>query len=179
MIDRVIMVLEQCIEDFEIRLTNDTGDSAKLHAKLIKNLEKKLDDLQKREEAQWNQQTHPDPEQRMPLHIFKKLNEQLLKEREEINQALCKAHESMPEPVNYEERIVRFKDALSALRDPETDAQTKNTLLKRCIERIEYKRDKPERMKRDPGRSRRNPQFESSGGRWTNPPIEIDVKLKV
>lgn len=186
MIDRVCMVLEQCIEDFEIRLTNDTGDSAKLHAKLIKSLEKKLNDLQKREEAQWNQQTHPDPEQRMPPHIFKKLNGELIKEREEINQALCKAYESMPEPVDYEERIVRFKDALDALRNPDVDAQTKNTLLKRCIERIEYKRDKPERIKSQQIRYY-DPELKKSrwksplktGGNWTTPPIELDVKLKV
>lgn len=170
MIDRVAAMLEQCIEDFEIRLTNDTGDSEKLHAKLIKNLEKKLKDLEAKEAAQWNLQTHPDPAQRMPVHIFKQLNAQLLKEREEINQALCKAYESMPEPVDYQERIVRFKDALEALRDPEVDAQTKNTLLKQCIERIDYKRDKPERL------SGKGAKF---GGAWTEPPIELDVKLRV
>lgn len=170
MIDRVITVLEQCIEDFEIRLTNDTGDSAKLHAKLIQNLEKKMKELEKKELAQWDQQSHPDPEQRMPIHIFKKLNEQLLKEKEEINQALCKAYESMPEPVDYEEKVKRFKDALSALRNPDVDAKTKNTLLKQCIDRIEYKREKPERL------SGKGAKF---GGAWTNPPIELDVKLKV
>ena len=186
MIDRVCIVLKQCIEDFEIRLTNDTGDSAKLHAKLIKNLEKKMKDLEKKELAQWEQQTHPDPDQRMPPHIFKQLNESLLKEKEEINQALCKAYESMPEPVDYEERIVRFKDALSALRNPDVDAQTKNTLLKRCIERIEYKRDKPERIPSQQVRyydkelkktRRRSPL--GTGGNWTTPPIELDVKLRV
>lgn len=170
MIDRVTMVLEECIEDFEIRLTNDTGDSAKLHAKLIKNLEKRLEDLNAKEKAQWSAQTHPDPAQRMPVHIFKELNEELLKEKEEINQALCKAYESMPEPIDYQNRIVRFKDALDALKNPDVDAQTKNTLLKRCIERIEYKRDKPERL------TGKGAKF---GGSWTNPPIELDVKLKV
>lgn len=179
MIDRVCATLESCIEDFEIRLTNDTGDSAKLHAKLIKSLEKKKDELEKRELAQWASQTHPDESQRMPVHIFKQLNEQLLKEKEEINAALCKAYESMPEPVNYEEKIARFKDALDALRNPDVDAKTKNTLLKKCIDKIEYSREKPERIKRDPGVSRRTPQFESSGGRWTTPPIELNVKLKV
>ena len=186
MIDRVCMVLEQCIEDFEIRLTNDTGDSAKLHAKLIKNLEKKLKELEKREYEQWKQQTHPDPDQRMPIHIFKQMNSELLKEREEINQALCKAQESMPEPVDYEDKIVRFKDALSALRNPDVDAQTKNTLLKRCIERIEYKRDRPERIKSQQVRyydkelkKTRHKSPLGTGGNWTSPPIELDVKLRV
>lgn len=170
MVDRVRQVLEQCIEDFEIRLTNDTGDSVKLHAKLIKNLERKLKDLEKKELAQWEQQSHPDPEQRMPPHIFKQLNEKLLSEKEEINQALCKAYESMPEPIDYAEKVVRFRDALDALKNPDVDAKTKNTLLKECIERIEYKRERPKRTK---GKS------VGITGAWTNPPIEINVKLKV
>ena len=178
MIDRICSVLEQCIEDFEMRLKNNTGDSAKLHAKLIKNLEKKMQDLQAKELSQWEAQSHPDPAQRMPQEIFKQLNEKLLLEKEEVQQALCKAYEAMPEPVDYEEQLVKFKDALDAMRDPEKDAKTKNRLLKACIERIDYKRERPQRIKRDPGKTK-GTQFERAGGRWTNPPIEIEVKLKV
>ena len=186
MIDRVIQILEQCIEDFEIRLNSDTGDSAKMHAKLIKGLEQKLKDLEKKELAQWDLQADPDPSKRMPPHIFQKLNQQLLKEKEEINQALCKAYESMPEPVDYGERVVRFRDALEALKDPEVDAQKKNTLLKQCIERIEYHREKPERIKSQQERyydpelkKTRHRSPLNTGGNWTAPPIELDVKLKV
>lgn len=186
MIDKVCLVLEQCIEDFEVRLSNDTGDSAKLHARLIKNLEKKLKDLEKKELVQWEQQAHPDPDQRMPPHIFKQLNEKLLQEKEEINQALCKAYESMPEPVDYGERIVKFKDALDALKNPEIDAKEKNILLKNCIERIEYKRDKPQRInskqKTYYDKERKQTRYTSplnTGANWTTPPIELDVKLKV
>lgn len=184
MIDRVIKVLEQCIEDFEIRLTNDTDDSAKLHANLIKSLEKKMKELEKKELAQWDQQSHPDPSQRMPIHIFKQLNEQLLNEKEEIKQALCKAYESMPEPIDYSEKIARFKDALEALKDPNVDAQTKNTLLKMCIDKIIYKREKPERIRSNAKRvtvngRRIKPDGLPTGANWTSPPIELDVKLRV
>ena len=175
MVDRVASVLEQCIEDFEVRLKNDTGDSAKLHAKLIKTLEKKMKDLEAKELSQWEQQSHPDPDQRMPAHIFKQLNEKLLHEKEEVQQALCKAYESLPEPVDYEERVATFKEALVALRDPKKTAQKKNTLLKGCIERIEYDRDRPQRMKTLPKTGR----FPMIDTQWTNPPIDLDVKLKV
>jgi hypothetical protein len=186
MLDRVCDILEQCIEDFEVRIQNDEGSSAKLHVNLIKNLEKRMKDLQAKELSQWEQQSHPDPSQRMPVEIFKQLNEKLLKEKEEVQQALCKAYESVPEPVDYEEKVVTFKKALSALRNPEADAQTKNRLLKACIERIDYKRDKPERIKSqqiryyDKEQKRtRNKSPLPTGGNWTNPPIELDVKLKV
>lgn len=184
MLDRVEEILKECIEDFEIRLTNDTGDSAKLHEKLVKSLEKKMKDLEAKELAQWEAQAHPDPAQRMPAAIFQQLNEKLLKEKEELNQALCKAYESMPEPANYQEKLLRFKDALEALQNPDLDAQTKNTLLKRCIERITYKREKPERIRSTAKRvtvngKRIKPDGLPTGANWTSPPIELDVKLMV
>lgn len=186
MIDRITEILQQCIEDFEIRIKNDEGNAAKLHNKLIKNLEKKKEELEARELAQWEQQSHPDPAQRMPAEIFKRLNEKLLKEKEEVRQALCKAYENMPEPINYEEQLVKFKDALDALKNPEADAQTKNRLLKACIERIEYSRERPQRIKSqqvryyDKGiKKTRYKSALKTGGNWTTPPIELDVKLKV
>lgn len=186
MLDRVTKILEQCIEDFEIRVQEGNGDSVRMHQKLIKNLEKKMKDLQAKELSQWEQQTHPDPDQRMPGHIFKMLNEKLLKEKEEVNQALCKAYESMPEPIDYEEKIMTFRDALDALHDPDVDALKKNALLKQCIERIDYSREKPERIKSqqvtyyDP--ETKKTRYKSplkTGGNWTTPPIELDVKLRV
>lgn len=174
---RVVDVLQQCIEDFEIRLQNDEGNSIKLHANLIKSLEKKMKDLQAKELSQWEAQSHPDPSQRMPQEIFRQLNERLLMEKEEVQQALCKAYEAMPEPVDYEEKIVKFKEALAALRDPEEDAEKKNILLKACIDRIEYSREKPHRITREEAEKQGIPL--RVGGKWSDPPIELDIKLKV
>lgn len=186
MIDRVEAILKECIEDFEIRLQNDSGDSAKLHAKLIKNLEKKLKDLQAKELSQWEAQSDPNPENRMPQHIFKQLNDKLLKEKEEVQQALCKAYESMPEPVDYEEKIKHFREALEALKNPDVPAQEKNRLLKVCIERIEYSREKPQRIAskqvkyydKELKKTRHKSPLKT-GANWTTPPIELDVKLRV
>lgn len=185
-IERVIEVLKQCIQDFEIRIQNNDGDSLRLHTNLIKRLEAKKIELEKKELAQWEAQTDPDPEKRMPQHVFKMLNEKLLKEKEEVQQALCQAYESMPNPVDYEEKILRFRDALETLQDPNASAQQKNRLLKACIDRIDYKREKAERIPSqqeryyDPVQKRtRNRSPLKSGGNWTNPPIELDVKLRL
>ncbi len=186
MLDRVASILAECIEDFEIRLKNDTGDSAKLHAQLIKNLERKLKELNAKELSQWEAQSDPDPDKRMPQHIFKQLNEKLLKEKEEIQQALCKAYESMPDPVDYEDKLKHFRDALDALKNPNVDAKEKNRLLKICIDRIEYHREKPQRIPskqvRYYDKEQKRTRWKSplnTGGNWTSPPIELDVKLKV
>lgn len=174
MLDRIYEILESCIEDFEIRISADKSDSLKLHTELIKSLEKKMKELEAKELSQWEQQSHPDESQRMPPHIFKQLNEKLLHEKEEVKQALCKAYESMPEPVDYEEKLLRFKDALEALKDPEADIELKNDLLKACIERIDFYKEKPQRLM-----SKGRGVFPMTKSNWSSPPIELDVKLKV
>lgn len=183
-IDRISIILQECIDDFEIRLQNDEGDSVKLHARLIKNLEKRLEEIQAKELSQWEAQSDPNPANRMPQEIFQQLNAKLLKEKEEVIQALCKAKESMPDPVDYEEKMKNFQAALSALHNPDIDAAEKNRLLKACIERIEYKREKPQRMKSqqiryyDPvTKKTRNKSPLQTGGNWTSPDIELNVKL--
>ena len=176
MIDRICEILESCIEDFEMRIENNDGNSQKLHLKLIKRLENKLVELNKKEISQWEKYS----EEGMPKHIFDTLNEKVLAEKEEITQALCKAKEATPDPVDYEEKLHRFKDALEALRNPNASAVQKNRLLKACIDRIDYKREAPQRIKRETGKPKGSlfPGL-GAGGRWTNPPFEIDIKLKV
>lgn len=181
-LDRVRDTLAQCIKDFEIRINNDDKNSAQLHENLIKRLKLKLEELNKKELNQWEKYSEED----MPKEIFEKLNEKVLKEKDEIQQALCKAYESMPEPIDYEEQLLRFKDALEALDDPNASAEKKNKLLKACIERIDYHREKAVRIKSQQERyydpETKQTRYRSplkTGGNWTNPPIELDIKLAV
>ncbi len=183
--ERVCAILRDCINDFEIRLHNNDGDSVKLYMRLINNLEAKQKRLEEKELAQWEAQADPDPAKRMPQHIFQQLNEKLLKEKEAVWQALCKAYETMPEPVDYEEKIAQFSEALRALKDPDVDAATKNRLLKACIDRIEYHRDAPQRINSqqvryyDPEKRRtRHKSPLNTGANWTTPDIVLDVKLR-
>lgn len=183
--DRVKVILSDCIKDFEVRLKNNEGDSVKLHMRLIKNLETKQKELEEKELAQWEAQADPDPAKRMPQHIFQQLNEKLLKEKEDVRQALCKAYESMPEPVNYEEKIAQFTEALNALNSHDVDAETKNRLMKACIDRIEYHREAPQRIRsqqvryydKEQKRTRHKSPL-NTGGNWTSPEIVLDVILK-
>ena len=182
----IVNILKQCIEDFEIRVNSDNGDSVKLHEKLLKSLEKKMQDLEAKEIAQWEAQANPDPSQRMPPHVFAVLNEKLIKEREETQEAIRNARKSMPQTIDYQAKLYRFTEALNALLDPDVDVAKKNKLLKDCIDRIEYKREAPQRTKSqkisyyDKEKKRtREKSILTPGAHWTNPPIEIDVKLKV
>lgn len=181
-IDRVRDTLKECIADFEIRIQSDDKTSQQLHENLIKRLKLKLEELNRKELSQWEKYS----EEEMPKEIFDKLNEKVLKEKDEVQQALCKAYESMPEPIDYEEQLLRFRDALDALDDPEASAEKKNKLLKACIERIEYKREKAVRIKSQQTRyydpEQKKTRYKSplnTGGNWTNPPIELDITLTV
>ena len=186
MVDIVADTLRQCIADFEVRIKNDTGDAMKLHEKLLKNLEKRMQELEAKEIAQWEAQAHPDPSQRMPAHIFKMLNEKLLKEMDEVKEAMCNARKSMPDPVDYKEQKQMFTDALEALLNPEEDAEKKNRLLKACIERITYNRESPYRTPSQKvyyydkeAKRTRNKSTLKTGGNWTASPIEVDIKLNL
>ena len=180
-INRVREMLVQQIEDFEIRIENDDKDSRSLHESLIKQLEQQLAELEKKELSQWEKYSEED----MPKEIFEKLNAKVLQDKAAVQQGLCTARKSMPAPVDYEEKLVRFQEALAALDDPEADAERKNNLLKACIERIDYHREKAERIpsqqvrvydpdvKKTVSRSPLN-----TGGNWTNPEIRLDFTLR-
>lgn len=168
--------LKDCIADFEVRIQNEQDDSTKLHKDLITNLEKKMKDLEAKELSQWEAQSDPDPDKRMPQHVFKMLNEKLLKEKEEVRQALCKAYESIPEPIDYKSRVLKFADALAALEDPSVSAKIKNDYLKDIIERIEYERPAPIRITKE--NADKYNTTTSKGMKFHVEPYKINITLK-
>lgn len=174
---KVCELLQDCIDNFEVKIKNNEVNDQTQFETIIKTLESKLEDIEKKELLQWEAQTDPNPEKRMPQEVFQQLNAKLQKEKEETLNALQTAYDSIPEPINYEEKITNFKNALNALQDTDVSAERKNSLLKLCIERIVYSREKPERLKRLPGETKGSRL--AVGGGWTQPPISIDVKLKV
>lgn len=168
--------LRECIADFEVRIKNNEGDSVKLHQRLITNLEKKMKELEEKEMLQWDAQYDPDPDKRMPEHVFKRLNEKLRAEKEEIKDALCKAKESAPQPVDYEDRIMKFTDALNALENPEAPVSLKNQYLKDIIERIEYER--PELIRITKKNADKYKEDIAKGLQWHSEPFTIRITLR-
>ena len=168
--------IKKCIKDFEVRIKNDKDDSIKLHRDLVLRLEAKLKELEEKEVAQWEAQYDPDPDKRLPQEIFKKLNQKLLAEKEEINKALCKAKGSMPKEINYKEELLKFEDALEALEDPEVDAKEKNQYLKNIIDRIEYERGPIVRVTK--ANAEEYGIDTSKGLKYYTPPYKIKLKLK-
>lgn len=156
----VVKILREAIADFELLIERDNSDSTAFHRQLVEQLERRLEELNRQELNQWDKYT----QEGMPKHIFDTLNEKVLHEKEEVQQALCTARNSVPEPVDYAAKIQTFQEALDLLQDPDAPALQQNLLLKQCIERIEYNRKKKD----------------SPGRRWGDPePMELDVYLTV
>ena len=52
--------------------------------------------------------------------------------------AIDNAKKSIPATIDYADKISRFKECVAILQDDSVQALTKNTMLKSCIQRIEY-----------------------------------------
>lgn len=176
-LDYIRKTIKDCIADFKLMVKNDQDDSIKLHRDLVEEMKKKLESLEEREVAQWDALHDPDPEKRMPEHVFKKLNEKLLKDKEEIKKALDKAEGSMPRQIDYKDRIVKFTDALKKLDNPKYDAKTKNQYLKDIIDRIDFERPPTVKITNE---NKHELGYEklTRKNMYHTPPYKITIKLK-
>ena len=154
--------LAETLEDFEVRAEKKEDDTVELHRQRVKHLEDRLERILAREVAQWDKYTRED----MPKEVFDQLNKRVLEEKEEVQQALCVARDSVPEPVNFEEKIATFRALLDLMDDPDAPVKELNMMLKTCIERITYSRPK-----------------KKTNARWvtweTGNPFELGIKLRV
>lgn len=167
----VCSVLEDAIADFEIRLQNKDDTLIETHQALIKQLERKLSDLEQKEIKLWENYA----EQSMPKFIFEQLKEKTLCEKKEAQRALQEAKTAMPTAEDFEERISRFTTALKALKSFDSSAEEKNKLLKACILRIDYNRKKSIRGTKET----LPPSERKVGGHWIASPIEFNVTLNL
>ena len=175
---RVCDALRDCIADFEVMVDNKQDDSVELHKNIIQDLEKRLKELEVTEKLQWEAKHHPDPDERMPSHIFKELNAKVLKEKEEIQEALCTAQESIPESVNYRDQIVKFTETIDALENPKLSAIEKNKHLSEIIERIEYFRPPTVKITKENRHLYGYENGQGKGLKYHYEPYEIFITIK-
>ena len=136
--NEIYQVLDDYIEDFEVKIDEDNSDEVAMHNQMITSLEKRLRDTENKEVSLWDKYT----EEGMPKSVFDKLIEKVKTDKEELKEALKKAYDTMPSHEDYEEKIVTFKMALEKLKDESIPAGIKNTLLREIIEKITFEREK-------------------------------------
>ena len=158
--EAVIDALEGAIADFDLKLENAPDENAALQAQIIAQLEKRLEDLDRLELAQWDKYT----QEGMPKHIFEQLNKKVTQEKDSVQKELTAARKAVPQKVDYVKKRETFVSAVNSLRDPDVSIKEKNLLLKQCIEKIVYFRKKKETDNRRFG---------------TPEPLELDFHFKV
>lgn len=173
----MIKVIKQSIEDFEIRLDDSNEKEVEEHNRNIALLEKKLRQLEQTEINQWEAQTSSDLSQRMPPHIFKQLNEKVLKEKIEVADTLNTLKHNAPTKVNYEPKIATLKKALEYIKDDNIEIEMKNDFLKSFIKEIVIDRDQRKRLTREEA-EKLGKTFTHKRPCYSDEPYHIEVFFK-
>jgi DNA invertase Pin-like site-specific DNA recombinase/ribosomal protein L32 len=170
-------VLEKTIKDFEVKIDGGNTTEVDEHKNKIAVLEKKLNSLEQQELEQWKNQTSTNTDLRMPAHIFKQLNDSVVKEIKETKEALELLYSTAPKKVDYEEKIYSFKTAIEYLKDDSISVELKNAYLKSIISRIDFERDKLKRLKKSEAEALGIP-FSHRVPCFDNPPWHMEIFFK-
>ena len=131
--DSLIASLESYIEDFEVKIDNESNvDEVNINNQievLQKELLKQQNKLAKLFDG-WEDGLINDNE-------FAKRKNVNQKRSKSIRDQIEHLQNSIPTTDEYEEKILHLSDALNALRDPSLEAKEKNEYLKNIIDRIE------------------------------------------
>ena len=134
-LDAVSFILEnEKLPELEVKVKNNDGSALLLQKKQLEKLTSKLGELRAQEEKQYDlleKGIYTEDK-------FIERNGLLLKEIEEVQTAIYNTRKNMPKEINYEEKVIRLKDAVKCLKDDTMSVEEKNKLLKRIIDRIEY-----------------------------------------
>lgn len=141
MLDAVTSALLNALHDFEASVTADDAGAVDRQSDLRKVLTTRLAELENKERALWEKYAEG-----MPPKIFDDLIAKNGKQKEEVT-AMIEQLDHEPKPINYEERVVLFSETLDVLRDPDAPAAEVNALLKTCIRRITYSRERGKRKR--------------------------------
>ena len=161
MLEAVSEVLVDAIADFEMHIS--AGEETGYNNEYLRTLYARLSDLEQKEASLWEKFA----EDNMPRKIFDSLLAKNTNQKQEVS-ALIEAAEREPKPVDFRERLVTFSDTLAAIRNPDIPAAEINSMLKSCIRRITYSRE----------RGRRQQGTKEKGG-WHVPPMDLQVELLI
>lgn len=136
MLEAVVVALEEAeLPALEFKAKNNDGDAIKIQRKLITKLEKQMEEYRAQEDRQYELlETNPNYSQ----EVFNRRNAELRQKMEECQSAIYKAKSTLPESVDYAEKVEKLITAISVLKDDEATANEKNKVLKTIVEKIEY-----------------------------------------
>lgn len=134
-VEALLLSLENSeLPDLRVKLQNDDGNSRKIQQKLLDKLQKQLAALLSQEEKQFELLETGT----YTTEVFERRHSELRLKIDACEEAIESARATMPEFVDYAERIVSLESAIAALRDDDMTAEEKNKILKSIIKRVEF-----------------------------------------
>ena len=116
------------------KVKNGDGNARKIQERLLAKLEKEMQGYREQEERQYDFLESG----RYTPDVFDARNAALRAKMEDCQAAIFKAKSSLPQNVDYEERIVSLERAIEAMKNEELSVEEENKIYRAIIERVEY-----------------------------------------
>lgn len=155
LLDAVTGVLIDAVADFELKLT---GEQPGHDDEYLRTLYARLSDIEQKEVSLWEKYA----EDNMPREIFEKLIAKNEQQKKDVSALIAEA-EKKPKPIDFQERAVTFRETIAAIQSDDRPAAETNALLKSCIKRITYSRERGTRGK----------------GGWIVNPMNLQIELNI
>lgn len=147
--DAIIFALENSeLPALELKLQNGDGNAREIQRKLLAKLEREMEEYREQEENQYELLETKIYTQ----DVFDRRNAKLRQKMDECQEAIYKAKSSLPDSVDYGERIEAMKKTIDILKDDNATPAEKNKVLKAIVERIEYSSVHSDPVDRRPNR---------------------------
>ena len=131
-------LLTEHLPALEAKLNNGDGNSMVIQNQLISKLEKQMADFKTQEAKQYDLLETGI----YTNDVFLERNAALREKMALCSNQLAEAKKNLPRAIDYAEKIVTLKEAISAMDDDSVSMDKKNRLLKAVIKKIEYTSDK-------------------------------------
>ena len=126
------------LPELEAKQNNGDGESAAIQKQLVERLEKQMADFKTQEAKQYDLLETGI----YTNEVFLERNSALREKITACSNQIAEAKRSMPQSINYAEKIMTLKEAILALDDDTMKIEKKNRLLKAAIKEINYKSEK-------------------------------------
>ena len=132
--EAVINALENAeLPELRAKLENGEGKSVAIQKRLLEKLEAQMEEYKAQEEKQYDLLETG----KYTQELFDRRNAALRQKMEDCQKQIFETRTSMPEEVDYAERIMTLEEAIAALKDDSVPLLAQNQLLKKAVERIE------------------------------------------
>lgn len=118
----------------EAKLENGEGDAVIIQKRRIAALLKQMQEYREQEDEQYDLLE----KKKYTQELFDRRNAALRAKMDKCEKDLHQARSSMPENVDYAERVASLRKAIAALRDPNVSNRDTNRLLRDIVKRIKY-----------------------------------------